>query len=97
MKILFGCAYPDSSVFDERLRINGSRMRIARKGKEWFALDSKFRVFYISSDRDSVRRTISEAKRSGVQGWWRLHNIEGFNMKRCSTEKSKEIYDSLKR
>lgn len=96
MKILYGEAYPDRETFDERLKIKGSTYRIARKGKEWFLLDSKFRITHIGSSKEEIHGAYRNHRLDKGVGRFRLHNIESFNEGRCSRARSKEIYDANK-
>lgn len=88
--ILFGVIYESTAVFDERLKVKGTRKRIARKGKEWFVLDQNFRVIAIAKNKDDIRLLVMGG------GDFTLESIMGSNHGRCSTQKSKEIYRFIK-
>jgi len=96
--ILYGKAYPDEETFDEKLEVKNSKHKLARKGDEWFALDSKFRVVCMADSENGIREALEKHKYEGygVGGHLRLHSIVNANRGRCSEEECKEIFNATK-
>ncbi len=93
MKILYGCIY-NREDFDQTIKLRGTRSRVARKGKEWFTLDSKMRVVQISQSKDDAIRAYGSSYGNGRE---RLHNIESVNAGRCSRAVCHEIFKAWQR
>lgn len=91
-KILYGCKY-DPSDFSSVRRL--ARMRVATKGKEFFLLNSRWRVVGIGTSLAEVLDRY-ELYRYRSVGFFTLHYITAQNLGRCTKTDSRRIYLRIK-
>jgi hypothetical protein len=96
MKILYGAKYSRED-FEYSVRVKGTQIRFVQKGKEWFLVNSDFRVMGIGKSKEEVATLYyNQIRGRGQEGIFRLHNIESENHGRCSKQRCQEIFDEIK-